>query len=214
MIFNKGDLVSVQIDVLLEDHMNMIGMLAYKARPEIYGVVRETGENGRSRVSWSMEKMFNLDKEELNVDYEYIGNTHLTLVKKNDDSDSNNDRYTDTFFTHDEEGWKEACWMPQCCHFCLGSPRSPKPPAIYSCRRMMFRTQMAMMQLYFDLGSTQNDHLSNKQKRYQCYKWYTTIVYGTLGMRNRRRVDGCIGQEIVSHFPNPAGEERVGFRAA
>ena len=56
MIFNKGDLVSVQIDVLLEDHMNMIGMLAYKARPEIYGVVREKGENGRSRVSWSMEK--------------------------------------------------------------------------------------------------------------------------------------------------------------
>ena len=82
MDFNKGDLVSVKIDVLLEDHICMIGMLAYKARPEIYGVVRETGTNGRCRVSWSMQRMFNLDKDELNVDYEYISNTHLTLVKK------------------------------------------------------------------------------------------------------------------------------------
>ena len=128
MDFNKGDLVSVKIDVLLEDHICMIGMLAYKARPVIYGVVREIGTNGRCRVSWSMQRMFNLDKDELNVDYEYIGNTHLTLVKKRDDSDSNNDAYTNTFFTHDEDGWKEASWMPQCCHFCLGEPRSPHPP--------------------------------------------------------------------------------------
>ena len=82
MIFHKGDLVSVKIEILLEDHMNMIGMLAYKARSEIYGVVRETDTNDRCRVSWSMQRMFNLEKDELNVDYEYIGNTHLTIVKK------------------------------------------------------------------------------------------------------------------------------------
>ena len=52
--FNKGDLVSVKIHVLLEDHMNMIGMLAYKARPDIYGVVRETSPDWGCRVSWSM----------------------------------------------------------------------------------------------------------------------------------------------------------------
>ena len=102
--------------------------------------------------------------------------------------------------------------MPQQCHICGAEPRSPYAPARMTCRRMMYRTQMALMQLYFDLGSFQNNHLTNKQKRYQCYRWYTTIVYGHLGVRNRRRVDGCVESEIGNHFPNEGGEERVGFR--
>ena len=133
MIFNKGDLVSVNIHALLKDYMNMIGMLAYKARPEIYGVVRETSIDWGCHVSWSIQRMFNLDMDELNVDYESIGTTHLTLVKSKDDSNSKNDPYTDILFTHDEEGRKEACWMPQHCHSYQGEPRSSYPPAIYSC---------------------------------------------------------------------------------
>ena len=175
-MFNKGDLVSVKIEVLLEDHMNMIGMLAYNPRPFIYGVVRKC-ENGGCIVSFSMDRMFNLNKDVINVDYERIGNTHLTLVKHKDDSDTDNDSYIETFFTHDGEVWKESAWMPQQCHICGAKPRSTHAPARNVCRRMMYRTQMALMQLYFDLGSFQNNHLTNKQKHYQCYRWYTTIVY-------------------------------------
>ena len=77
---------------------------------------------------------------------------------------------------------------------------------------MMYHTQMAMIQLYFDLGNLQNHNMSNKKKRYQCYQFYVAIVHGSLDAMNRRRVAGCVIQEIVSHFPNPAGEERVGFQ--
>ena len=160
-----------------------------------------------------MTRLFNLDMDDLMLDYESIGATHLTLVKIKDDGDSQNDRYTDNFFTHGEEGWKEASWMPWTCDFCEGEPRTNFHPYHYSCRRMNYRRQMAMMQLYFDLGSLQNNHLSNKQKCYQCYRWYTMIVHGHLGVGNRRRIDACVEQEIMRQFPNPAGEERVGFRA-
>ena len=68
------------------------------------------------------------------------------------------------------------------------------------------------MQLYFDFDSFQNNHLKNKQKLYQCYRWYTTIVYGNLGVRNMRRVDGYVELEIMIHFYNQPGEKRVGFR--
>ena len=96
MIFNKGDLVSVKIDVLLEDHMSMIGMTAYKARPDIYGVVTEKNTDWGWYVSWSMQRMFYLDMNKLNVGYEYIGTMSLTLLKSKDNSDFRNDPYTDS----------------------------------------------------------------------------------------------------------------------
>ena len=213
MVFYRGDLVSAPLHILLEGYMNLIGMQAYKARPEIYGVVRDTSTLYGCDVSWSMERMFNLEMDELNVDYENIGISHLTLVRSKDDSESGGDPYTDTFFRHNFDGWIERVWMPQRCTFCNGEPRATFPPHVYSCRRMMFRTQMAMMQLYFDLGSVQNASMTNKQKRFQCYRFYVGIVHGALGQGNRRRVDACVEREIVSHFPNPADEERVGFQA-
>ena len=78
-------------------------------------------------------------------------------------------------------------------------------------RLLDYRNQMALIQPYFDLGSFQNNHLENKQKCYQCYRWYTTIVYGHLGVRNRRRFDSCVKLEIMDYFPNQLEEERVGF---
>ena len=72
----------MKIHVLLEYHMNMIGMLAYKSRPDIYEVIRETSTDLGCHVSWLMQGMLNLDMDELNMDDESIRTTHLTLIKK------------------------------------------------------------------------------------------------------------------------------------
>ena len=144
-MFNKGDLVSVKIEILLEEHMNMVRTLAYNPRPSIYGVVRQGNEDGGCYVSFSMDRLFNLDKDELNVDYEQIENIHLTLVKHKDDSDFGKDPYIELFFTHNGEVWNESACMPTCCHRCGGEPRSPQPPSRSSCRHMNYRNQMALM---------------------------------------------------------------------
>ena len=65
----------------------MIGILAYKAQPEIYGVVSKTSSNCGYKVTWCIQRLFNIDADAFNFDYEYIGTTHLTLVKKKDDPD-------------------------------------------------------------------------------------------------------------------------------
>ena len=57
MVFYRGDLVSAPLHILLEGYMNLIGMQAYKARPEIYGVVRDTSTLYGCDVNWSMERM-------------------------------------------------------------------------------------------------------------------------------------------------------------
>ena len=87
-MFNKEDLVSVKIEVLLKDHKYMIRILAYNSRPSIYGVVRQGSEDGGCYVSFSMDRLFNLDIDEVNINYERIENTYLTLVKHKDDSDT------------------------------------------------------------------------------------------------------------------------------
>lgn len=125
---------------LLEDHMNISEMLAYKARPVVYGALREDSDNWGCKISWSTERMFKLDMDKLSVDYESIGTVHLTLVKTKDNADSEQDLYINIFFTHNRERQKESCWMPQRCHFYQGKPRAPHLPASYSCQHMMYWT--------------------------------------------------------------------------
>lgn len=56
-MFKKGDGASVHTDILLEDHMTMISILAYNARPLIYGVIRVAYELMHGvYVSWTMEQ--------------------------------------------------------------------------------------------------------------------------------------------------------------
>ena len=156
-----------------------------------------------------MDQMFNLEMDQdINANYGRQGNGNLTLVRSKFDENVDEDTYIKTFFEHNgDRGWKESAWMIHQCGYCGEEPRSR------ICRRMNYRTQMAMMQLYYDLNSLQNNHLTNKQKRYQCYRWYITIVFGHLGAGVRRRVDTCVEKEIRLHFPNPDGEARIGFRS-
>ena len=84
------------------------------------------------------------------------------------------------------------------------------PTGLAGCRRSQPRVQVPMMQLYHDLLEY-NSHLSNKQKRYQCYRWYSRVVHGYLGSGQRRRVCPCVDKEIHTLFPMDTGEERVGF---
>ena len=211
MMFKVGDLVSILTEHLLDEHVSMMDMLAYNVRPRIYGVVRDESTDYGCFVSWSMDQMFNLEMDQdIHTNYERQGNGSLTLVRSKFDADVGDDTYVETFFEHNgDRGWKESAWNTQHhCTYCGEDPGSR------TCRRMNLRTQMAMMQLYFDLNSVQNDHLTNKQKRYQCYRWYITVVFGRLGAGVRRRVDTCVETEIGHHFPNPDGEPRIGFRSS
>ena len=69
-----------------------------------------------------------------------------------------------------------------------------------------------MKQLYFDLELPINEHMTMAQKRFTSYKFYTKVVHGVLTKGDRRRVCGCVDEEIGEKFPREEGVNRVGFR--
>lgn len=95
--------------------------------------------------------------------------------------------------------------------WCLSIAGSFPPPYVYCYRLMNYMSQLPLIQLYFGLRSGANNHLTNKQKRFQCYCYYTPLVHKTLGAGIRRRVCPYVDADIVFNFPNPEGEDRVGF---
>jgi len=188
-------------------------MLSFNVRPKIYGLVRDEYLEDMAYIRWAIDGLFNMEEEDVSdtiTSPVYLSS--LQIVRDSTDHLLLDDTYLDTFFEYVGTEWQIRSVMPSYCEFCNGVPRNVFPPHRYSCRRMNYRSQLPLIQLYFDLRSDNNNHLSNRQKRYQCYRYYISLVYKTLGARVRKRVCPCVEAEIGFNFPNPDGEERVGFR--
>ena len=52
------------------------------------------------------------------------------------------------------------------------------------------------------------------QKRYTMYCQFISMKYGLLGNRIRRKLDDCIQELIVGHFPVEAGKRKRGYKSA
>lgn len=146
--------------------MTMISMLAYNARPIIYGVIIESSELVHGvYVTWNMEQIFNLEMDhDINVNYKLISTNHLTLVRHTHDSNVGEDAYLQNLFTHDGTIWDHSAWMPKICSYYNVTTISSFGLNRNSCRRLHHRTKIAMMHQYYNLSNHHNDHLSNKQK--------------------------------------------------
>jgi hypothetical protein len=51
-----------------------------------------------------------------------------------------------------------------------------------------------------------------RQVRFALYREYIHMYYGHLGHDNRRDPPKCVKDAIYHEYPNPEGEERIGFR--
>ena len=209
----KGSVVSVYTSFLYCDHYDLITMMAYNIRPKIYGVVNRTYSSGAVSVTWSIDGLLNIEEDDVRDNFHSpYDMSVLEIVRDSTDILIGQDTYLATFFEHNGNEWKTKCIMPDDCDFCEGAPRTIYPPHMYDCKRMNYRSQLPLMQLYFDLSLEVNNHMTNKQKRFQCYRFYTRLVYRRLGAGVRRRVCPCVQQEISLNFPTAEGEDRVGFR--
>ena len=186
--------------------------MAYNVRPKIYRVVTSTYRSGAVNVSWAMDGLFNIEEDNVRDNFHSSYDMSvLEIVSDSQDTLIGQDTYLVTFFEHNGTEWRTVGIMPDNCDFCEGAPRTIYPPHIYDCKRMNYRSQLPLMQLYFDLSLEVNEHMTTKMKRYQCYRYYTRLVYMYLGARVRRWVCPCVEQEILLNFPVAEGEERVRF---
>ena len=131
----------------------------------------------------------------------------LTVVKRPNDEYEHCDMYIHLLFDRwtEGDGWCLHQFSPYDCDSCDEIPRAPRP-----CRRGTPWIQAPMLQVFIDLHMW-NEGLSNREKRFHCYRWYTMIVHGVLTVGDRRRVCPCIEGQIHGLFPAEEGEEYVGF---
>ena len=72
----------------------------------------------------------------------------------------------------EKDGWCLHQFSAYDCDPCNETQRSPRP-----CRRGTPWIQAPMLQVFIDLHMW-NEGLSNREKRFHCYRWYTMIVHG------------------------------------
>ena len=85
------------------------------------------------------------------------------------------------------------------CEFCEG----------HSCDCPQYRDELESM--YDEVAQM---GVTNNQKRYTVYRQFTTVKYDSLGNGNRRKLDDCVQELIVTHFPVEAGERKRGYKSA
>ena len=129
------------------------------------------------------------------------------MVQLNDDATIGDD-YLRNFFVWNEELDK---WTvddtPIVCGICMEESTDER-----DCVRSNIFLQEPMAHLYFDLLQECNENLTNKEKRFICYRWWTRVKYGHLGSGNRKPVHPCVQKEITKYYPHAEREEAVWFR--
>ena len=154
-------------------------------------------------MKWAVEGLFNITEVEWQVvNDQLFYPEELELVRSNDDPVVQDDLYLTVFFQHNGDRWQYRV-RPTTCNL---------PDCSGSCFRAIRRYRLPMLHLLLDLHSDHNNHLTNRQKRFFCYRFFTRIRYGTLRRGIRRRICNCVDAEIGFLFPRERGEERVGFR--
>ncbi len=56
--------------------------------------------------------------------------------------------------------------------------------------------------------------ITNKQRRFFCYREFTRIFHGILSSGDRRKLPECVEENIRECFPNLNGEAITGFKQA
>ena len=211
----KYSVVAINIEELLADRIDELESMTWMVRPKVYGVIQHVlpfhghGDNEYS-VEWGLRGFLKMESDEVAEYNEVLFDANqLSMVKRPNDSfhNTDDDMYLHLMFNKrdDGKGWKVRTFAPYDCDSCTEFPRGSRP-----CRRGTPWIQAPMIQLYIDLY-IHNEGLTHREKRFQCYKWYTTVVHGVLTVGDRRRLCPCIQAQIHGLFPNEEGEEHVGF---
>ena len=76
-------------------------------------------------------------------------------------------------------------------------------------------TQPCMWKIHKDeiLMHVNDQHASNKQKRFQCYQHFVRLVYGPMGRGNRTKIPACCMEQVKIQFPEEDGSY-TGYKSA
>ena len=62
------------------------------------------------------------------------------------------------------------------------------------------------------VGGQDSNMLSNEQKRFVLFWWFSTNIYLTCGKNNRIELPNCIISAFCSEYKNPPGVSYVGHK--
>ena len=94
------------------------------------------------------------------------------------------------WFSKSSIGWEVKVFEDPC--YGCGSPF-----CLYHQNRSALKTMLAEF--------TDNKRMSNKQKRYRCYRDAISLKWGTLGHATRKRAGWCWENKCRVSFPEPSG---------
>ena len=216
------DCVNWNENVISQQNLPNLNNLDYPVRKVCYGLVTGTRDTWNEEaknvdrfltVEWAIRGMI--------YDGIYISKSDTDLISSMEipamyvcevlgphDSSHPPDPYVEAFFIPTSTGWGMR-YIPESFDdygLCCVCERRP------SYERVKDLNMWRMSQMYVDM--LEEDDLSNKQKRFICYKMHTWYRYGYLGLRNRIEINACIEKEIKKKFPNLDDEEYVGYREA
>ena len=77
----------------------------------------------------------------------------------------------------------------------------------HSCDRAQYRDELET--IHEEVAQMEVPH---NQKRYMMYCQFIAVKYGSLGNQIQRKLDECVQELIVGHFPE-AGKRKRGFQA-
>ena len=206
-MFEKGDIVGMPLRVLLDDYqeerLEERTHHPFNHREMIYGCVSVANNRGQFFIRWNVEGIFKIDEDTArDMNSVIFDEDDLILIRCKDDPEVDQDPQIGLFFSHNGDRWV------------LTEPENLCAPidCTSNCSMLNRRYKYPMKQLFLDLSMPINGHMSNRQKRFVCYRFYTKMRHGILRAGDRRALYPCVENEVELWFPPPFGEERVGFR--
>ena len=201
-----GDVVAIKTMTLFNNRKYMFEMLCYNIRGSVFGVIKNIYHDSSYfsyQVDWAIHGLFDISEEfEDTKNSVILERSHLKLVRSNKDYEYRGDSYIEEYFFHDGKHWRllnlrtkqyMACELCDCEDIIMGTTTG--------CQRSNWRVRHPMTQLMLDLNARANVNMTNSQRRYACYKWYTRLAHNEI-LRDidTRSICPCYEIEINDRF--------------
>ena len=107
--------------------------------------------------------------------------SHLKLVRSKKDDEYRGDSYIEEYFFYDGKHWRllnlrtkqyMACELCDSEDIIMGTTSG--------CQRSNWRVRHPMTQLMLDLKAKTNVNMTNLQRKYACYRWYTRLAHNVI----------------------------------
>ena len=200
-----GDIVAIKTMTLFNNREYMFEMLGYNIRNKVFGVIKNIYHDSSFayQVDWAIHGLFDISEDvEDEKNGQILERSHLKLVRSKKDDGYKGDSYIEEYFFHDGTHWRLLNLRTKeyiTCELCDGADIIMGSRS--GCQRSNWKVRHPMTQLMLDLKARANVNMTNAQKKFACYRWYTRLTHnGFLNDVANRSICPCYEIEINDRF--------------